>query len=297
MNVVTVTLGSLVDRALDELEAAPEVGRAVVLSTGLTETSDAMQLVDAERVSVTDIVELGSELVLVLTVSDDEVPTMALVRGYNRTTPAVHPAGSVGYLNVQWPRQRIANAVVRSFARLEAFKVLPWESTVMFPSESVDSTRLVVELPAGTRAVSSVRRFGMQEVRNWEFVYLPTTDYSTGAVVVLPLATHPTEEYSVVYRKAYRWSTYPLAPDEEATIGMTEGTEDLPAAYAAAWLISGREISRSDIDRAEEWTAGEPSRGGVSAGLVRAKWQEFYRMVDEARRLEPQLTHRPFVRM
>jgi hypothetical protein len=295
MNVLTVTLGQLVDRALDELEAPPEVGRAVVLSTPLDATINTLQLLDATTVSVTDIIEFDNELVLVLSKTTDANPTLTVVRGYYRTTPRAHATGTAGYLNVAWPRTRIASAVIRSFTRLEAFKVYFVDSQVMFPSTTIDSERLLIELPEGTRGVYSVRR-GLTEMRDWRFLYMPRTDYSTGVVVALPLAVFNYDEFSVTYRRAYRWSSYPDPPDEDSTMQLTEGAQDLPSAYAAAWLISGREVSRMDIDRAEEWQSGEPARGGISAGLVRAKWQEFYRMVDEARRLEPHLERRPFVR-
>jgi hypothetical protein len=49
--------------------------------------------------------------------------------------------------------------------------------------------------------------------------------------------------------------------------------------------VGGREISRQQLDRAEEWARTEPLRGNGGGALVRAKWQDFYRVLDEARRV------------
>jgi hypothetical protein len=93
------------------------------------------------------------------------------------------------------------------------------------------------------------------------------------------------------------WSSHPTEPTESATVTLPEGAEDLPALYASAWAVSSREISRGEIDRAEEWNRSEPQRGGVSLSLSKMLWQNFYRSLDEVRRLSPLPVNRPYVKM
>jgi hypothetical protein len=159
-----------------------------------------------------------------------------------------------------------------------------------------------VSVPENVREVlrisvveSSTGRIG--ELHNWNlFQDLPTALYPTGKIVRLPASVKNSDSLHVVYRVPYRWSSYPAAPTEAATVSVPEGAEDLPALYASAWLVSAREISRGEIDRAEEWNRSEPQRGGVSLSLSRALWQNFYRALDEARRLNLPPLHRPYVK-
>ena len=52
-------------------------------------------------------------------------------------------------------------------------------------------------------------------------------------------------------------------------------------------MVDSREISRTQIDRTEEWSRTEGFERGQTGALVRARWQAFYRALDEARRLNP----------
>ena len=126
---------------------------------------------------------------------------------------------------------------------------------------------------------------------------IPTAKVASGKALRVASYVRDTDDLEVVYQAPYTWSTSPAFPLETATIEMPVGAEDLPAVYAEAWMVSGREVSRQQLDRAQDWENTEPVRGGQSGALVRAKWQEFYRALDEAKRVT-QLSvvpHRPFV--
>lgn len=296
MSTVTVTLGDLVDKALEELQAPTELGKLVVRPAALTSSETTFLLTDYSA-TVSDILEFGSELMLVTAKTNAADPTYTVSRGYYGTTAVAHSTNEVGYVNPQWNRQRVANAVKRAFPRLEALGVPLLESTVFTPAESIESDfRFVLEMPSETREVWFVRD-DLAEVENWEFIEdLPTTQYSTGKVVKLSRSASLDTDYSVTYRIPYRWSSYPTAPDEDDTIDLPEGAEDLPSAYAVAWLVSAREISRQELDRAMEWNTNEPTRGGVSLRFVQSKWQDFYRQLDEVRRVDPPMPRRTFKR-
>lgn len=296
MILTTVSLGALIDQAVLELRAPDEIGKSVVLNGAID--ASTTQIVLQGAANVYDRIEFGSELVQVIAKSEDANPLYTVTRGYYGTTPQEHSSGAVGYVNQTYTRGKIATAILQSFPRLEAFGVFPLKTVVLQPQPdpSPESKgRYVLEVPAEARRVWHVR-VGMEEVPNWELVEnLPTAVYPTGKVVRLPAFGIQPDEFYVTYQTPYRWDSHPAAPTEDSLVEMPEGTQDLPSSYAVAWMASSREVSRHDLDKVAEWTQGEPTRGGVSGALVRARWQEFYRKLDEARRLDPPLPRRPLV--
>tara|TARA_R110002072_G_scaffold194428_2_gene351760 strand:+ start:180 stop:632 length:453 start_codon:yes stop_codon:yes gene_type:complete len=102
-------------------------------------------------------------------------------------------------------------------------------------------------------------------------------------------------QMTVVYRTPFTWSTVPAFPDEAATIIIPEGASELLGLYAACWMLSGREVSRQEIDRSNEHQTQDQVRLQSGTGLVRSKWQEFYRSLDEVRRITAHAVpkHRP----
>lgn len=301
MVYVTVTLSQLVDRALLELQAPSENGfRVVVGSVGLdTAGSTTFTLTDPDRVAPTDLIEFGSELVLVTGKTDDAVPVYTCARGYYGTAAGAAPSGTVGVVNPTYPRHRVAEAVRRSFARLEAFGVTPVRSgTFTRPAGKGH-----VLMPAGTKEVYDVWYLSddgrLHDLDRWQFDHsLPTGKFATGCAIRLPYYVSDTDELEIRYRGPYRWSTFPDPPTMGSTIEIPEGAEDLPALYAAAWMVASREISRNEIDRSEEWQRTEAlgDRGSPGA-FVRAQWQSFYRALDEARRINHVPARRHYVRM
>ena len=62
MNVLTTSLGELVDRTLLQVQAAPEQGSSVTLGNALTTTETSFTLSSEIRsLNVTDLVEVGTE--------------------------------------------------------------------------------------------------------------------------------------------------------------------------------------------------------------------------------------------
>ena len=300
MNTVSVTLGDLVDRSIFELHTPQDLPYTTATAVAIDSDDTSLTLAAADRVNVSDVLEIGAELLLVTAKTLDPTPVLTVSRGYYGSTAVPHTLGETVALNPRHPRVRIAEAVRRSFSRLEALGLPMVQSSVVNRTAGLR----YVQLPADTR---DVVRVGYLEpdtgtwvpVDGWFFYDdVPTGVTSTGKLLRVPRYVADDTDLIVTRRVPYRWSTHPAPPDEAATVSLIEGAEDLPMLYATCWLVARREISRTEIDRAEEWMQGEPSRGGVSAGTVRVMWQEFYRALDEARRLIPSLpTHRPFVRM
>jgi hypothetical protein len=297
MNTVSVTLSALVDKALLELQGPTGAGRQVVMSgTVLTDpASRQLTLAGTDTVAVSDVIQFSDELMLVTDVTDGVI---TVSRGYYGTLATTYQDGQVGFVNPPWPRKRVAEGVKRSFPRLEALGV-PLVRSATF-SRVADMQ--YVEMPAETRDVLHVGYFDSSgrfwDIPQWRYFQdLPTSKVTSGKIVRLPSFVANADELEITYRVPYRWANHPDAPYGDTTIEVPEGAEDLPSTYAAAWCLSAREVSRSELDVAEEWNRGEPQRGGVSLSLVRAKWQEFYRALDEARRLNHIPTHRPYVRM
>lgn len=296
MNTISVTLGALIDKALLELQSPVGGGRQVVMSGTILTGTDSTQftLGAGAVVSPSDVIQFSDELVLVTAV---EAGVVTVSRGYYGTLKQVYQEGQIGYVNPTWPRKRIAEGVKRSFARLESLGVPLIRSATFARVAGMQ----YITMPAETRDVLHVGYLDASgrfwDIPSWRYFQdMPTSKIATGKIVRLPSYVADTDELEITYRVPYRWANHPAEPFGDTTIEVPEGAEDLPAAYAAAWCLSAREISRTELDVAEEWNRGEPQRGGVSLSVVRAKWQEFYRALDEARRLNPIQTHRPYVR-
>ena len=299
MNTVTVTLGSIIDRVLFDMQDPASAPLLSSLYAAITDEDTTLSLADASAVNISDILEIGSELLLVTGKTEDAVPVLTVSRGYYSSTAVAHDAGTPVAVNPLHARVRIAEAIKRSLSRLEALG-LPLISTDTYQREV--GLRFI-ELPEETRDVLRVGYLSTEgrwfDLSGWTFVdTVPTSVATTGKMLRLSRLISDDDELHVTIRTPYRWSTFPDTPDESATITMLEGTEDLPAVYAMAWLMSRRELARIDVQRAQEWNAAEPTRSGVSTAVVRLQWQEFYRALDEAKRLAVTLpVHRPYVPM
>ncbi len=294
MNLVSLQMSTLIDRTLEEVQAPAEVGRTVVLVTALAAADTQSALTGTA--AVTNVIEFGSELLLVTAKTADVIPIYTFRRGYYGTTAAAQTVGAVGYLDPQFPRYRVMQAVRRAFDALEAMGVPLIKSEMLTPAASpfTGDTQLTLDPGEAVREVLDVR-LNQYSVANWEFIdNVPVAEAPSGNLIRLRWGADSADTFSVTYRVPYRWSSTPVT--EASTIEVPEGAEFLPSAYAAAWLCNAREVSRHDLDRVSEWTEGEPTRAGVSARMVQAQWQAFYRRLDEARRLNPIPKRRPYVR-
>ncbi|MDQ3222140.1 MAG: hypothetical protein M3Q75_01500 [Gemmatimonadota bacterium] len=297
MNLLTLSLGTIVDRALQEVRNQYEVGRPCVRNEGIDVTLNTFTMNVSANIS--DILEFGNELMLVTAKSGDLVPIYTVVRGYFGTTAIVHVAGEPGLINPTFTRKSAADGALRSFSAMQAgdLPILTTaQYTVVADPNDMSSGVLVVALPEDTLDVWYVRH-GFEDIPRFRYMeYTPTATYSTGKVLALPYGWDVTWKVDVTRQTAYRWSTHPAAPVEASTIQVPEGGEYLPSTYASAFLLTNREVSRSEIDRSEEFGRTVGIQQGVTRSVVRDAWQTFYRKLDEARRQNPpQPPMRPYV--
>lgn len=298
MNTVSVSLATLINNTVLRLEGSNDRALVTTINDAIDADDTSITVADAAGISISDVLELESESVLVTAKTDDAVPVITIARGYYFSTAATHAAATVCSVNTRYPRVRIATAIQSAFGRMEALG-LP---LVMSDNYSRTTDKKYVLLPAATRDVLAVY-YTATDGRLWPldgWTYFDTMDpaeFATGKILRLPRYLQNEDSIQIVTRIPYRWDSYPDPPDDTAEITLYEGTEDLPCLYACAWLLASREISRMNVDRAEEWNQGEASRGGISASVLRLQWQEFYRSLEEAKRLVPAMpVHRPYRR-
>ena len=255
MQTTTVTLATLIDRAVYEIEAPAERGTPLVLGSNFLENvTDTGFTLTAGALQVSDIAEFGSELVLISAKSSDLVPIYTCSRGYYGTVAAVHAENDVGLANPQWARRRVADMVARGLPRLEALGVPLIGSVTLNRTAGLRQ----LELPAEVRQVLQVLYNNetsgrILELDGWfQYDTVPTGISSTGKVLMVPYYVEDSDDLHIVYSEPYVWGTAAF-PSETATVTLPVGSEDLPARYAAAMMVSGREVARQDLDRAEEW--------------------------------------------
>lgn len=294
--LVTVTRAQLIDEALDWLYQAQERPRPVRIGTDdladADDTSLTLHAADHGLVFETSILELRQELMLVTVKSTDENPVFTVSRGY-ASTPNVEGAvlNDELLLSPTYGRYKVATNVARFFDG-PANTWLPRKVTASYTR--VTDMQLV-ELPADTMRVLSVRYSNTETGR---LIYLddgyifhddlPAAISSTGKALKTPTLVSNTDELIIVTQEPYAW-TEPdpdtTVHDEDDTIDLPAGSQDLPALYAAAYTATGRELQRAELDSIEEWNQDEVIRTGANVRLINQLWSTFYRRLDEARRI------------
>jgi len=289
MQTASRTLESLIDDALLELRDLSEREASVQTSDGLanaTDTSFTAANGDEQYVNATDVIEYGQELMLVTDVTGTGV---TVSRGYLGTTANSSVAANELFtVNPRWPRHKIAAGVQKGVNRLDA-----WVPLVQHTTLTVGATSRLLALPQYTSDVLDVRRETNDTLDRWQPIGgwwfegdLDATDVANGVGLMVSREAIQNDRLRVTYRLPYRWSTEPPTAESD-TIDLPFSGQDLPAMYAVAWMLSGREVSRESLDRAEEWSMEVAARQGYSLRLVRDKWQDFYRTVDEVKRTLP----------
>ena len=298
---VTRTYGSLIDEVLETLYRHEERPTFTTAAESVAADSTTLQVADASNLSVTDILEIGSELALI---TDIDAPELTLSRGYAGTTAAAVTLGDVLLKNPTHTRKKVGTRVQRSFGPISTF-VHPVVAEEYTPST------LLLELPANTHRVENVRYHDetsgrIIDIGGWEFHYnLPTTVVSSRCALQLPSSVSTSDSLIVSRQIPYEWSDVSELPTvatttdpaEEDTVLLPASGEDLPVVWAAASLALGYELTRQDLDTISEWDAEAARAQGVNLRLVQQLWGDYYRRIDEVQRTYPQRYHRPFQKM
>jgi hypothetical protein len=227
--------------------------------------------------------------------------TLTVQRGY-AGTPRGGPydTGYVLLKNPLWTRQKVRNQILRGL-RGTISATVPRIKTA---TVEVPSTRSYVEVPLDALRVLEVGYLTnagrWRTVNGWQEVSdLPSVGIegvASGRLLTLPSAARTAgTDLFVKYQAPYEfWTT---DPTEEETVDLFYSSEDLPPLYAAAFLVAGREISRLELNKVEEWNREEMAKAGVNVRTVAQLWQQFYRRVDEVRKLQVVPRHRPYRKM
>lgn len=281
----TVTLGDLVNETLAELYAVTEYPRSVTVGSAALETVQATTLTlgdGADSVGVSDVLEApAGELLLVVGKSSDAVPVFTVSRGYMGTARETVATGGTLLLNPTHPRTRIVRALQRAFdGPLTAHLPLITSEVFNQPDDMVH-----VPLPERCLRVFEVRYMDpgagrIIDIDGWVFEdHVPVTVVPSGKALRVPTVVAPDDDLWVTYHSVYEWSG--------DTVRLPVGARDLPVLFAVAYLVSGREVSRTELDRVEEWNQEQAVRQGISIRITRELWGNFYRRLDEAKRVNP----------
>lgn len=305
MQTTSVMLKDLLDDAVRWLHpAGTELPQQVVVGAdALANAGDVTFTLSSGSLEVTDLAETPTgEVMLVTAKSADADPVYTVARAYVGTpNVGAVPTGTALLRNPQFFRWDLRRHIVRWF-RVHSGQV----PLVRTRQVTLTSGAGYIEVPSDVIDVVSV---GQLKASTWwarshafEFVRdLPSgfPGVSTGQALFLPSALQKQgTTFYVTETIEYTWSTGGTEPlDETDTVPMHRGTEHVPSVYAAAMAVSGRELSRLQVDRSEEWNLEESVRQGVNLRMVRDLWATYYRLLDDARRRLRIPRYRPYTPM
>ena len=284
--MTTLVLSDLIDETLDQLYWELEKPRPTMLGGALAADDTTLTLSISDIVSVTDLLEVDGELMLVTARTDDANPTFTVLRGYSNTTKTTHAQGDVALVNPYWTRSAVTRALQRFFTGVAPVHLTLIRSEMMNTVELAGVGQQLIPLDDDVIRVLEVRYQSptsgrVVDLPNWCYeANLPTAVSSTGRGLRVGSTVSPSDDLMVTMAVRYQWQ----GTGESATIDVPDGTEDVPALYAAASLLSGREVSRLELDKLTEPSGEQAARTGSNVGLIRLKWQEVYRRLDEAKR-------------
>lgn len=296
----TLTVSGLIEDTLEKLYRTGERPRVITMgTTNLADSSTVSFIVnsgDEDLLSVTDVVEFGDELVLITAKSSASTPVFTASRGYANTVAGSHAIGTVGVKNPQWGRKQVRRALERYFDRAGNL----WLPNIVSDVLNTTTDKYFVEMPTDTMRVLEVSYMHPTSGRivyidNWSFhPRIPTAKITSGKAIRTPAVIDESDDLLVTYQTAYSFTG---TGTEDDTIAVPVGSQDLPCQYGAAYLLAGRELSRTEVDHVEEWNQEQAARSGTNIRLMREMWGQFYRSIDEARRLIDVPRHRPFRKM
>ena len=294
--MVKVTLGDLIEETLDSLYRAAERPAQVVLGSNALEDEDDTEFTLSLGVlAPTQLVEFGSEMMLVTHRSDDATPVYKVSRGYLATDRGVHSTGDVGLIDPPYGRAQVERWIRRAISGLMNTE-LPYVETGVYRTVPNGG---YIELPPDTIEVLQVRHFGVldnrfADVGGWRFEDdIPTSVVPSGKVLRVPSSVTDADELIVTVRRPYTF----VGSGEAATVELPLAGQDIPVLWAAAYGQSRREVSRAELDKIEEWNQEQAIRTGVNLRMIRDMWGEVYRRVDEAKRVHRLPRYRPFRKM
>lgn len=309
---IEVPFSTLIEEALSYLYRTEE--RPLPVQVGSVDmplpSDDEFSVVEAAspEVNRTDLLEYGQELLFVTKrVETGPDPILTVIRAYGGS-PNEGAILNQEYLfkGPRWKRFHVARAIIRGLSG-SIFRYLPMtiETTIMVTGTEGGSW---VALPDDTLDVIRVGwdpdyLSGPQWFDDWKY----ERDFSASPTLqALRLPTVMASPLVVRRKIPYTWrdpanSMFvghpPWGQDgERYLVRLWAGTEDLIALYAAAYVVTGREVSRVEVESMEQWSADNAQRYQINLRLVQMLWTQFYERMNESRPLHRFETNRPFRR-
>jgi hypothetical protein len=305
MYETTVSLQQILDDTARWLNAGGfDLPQMLSVGTNALVNANDTTLTLVGNAEVGDYLEFpGGEVAAVVAKSTDADPVYTLSRGLVGTpNVGAVPTNTSVARNPQFWRWEMRRHVLDWFNKAPA--LLPLSRVMEITTAPPDP---VVELPSETIDVGAVETWDGQRYRRvggWRILHnVPSSVSSTTVALRLPasLVTWPStpgRSILVTYHVRYQWTPGGKVPtSESSTVSMNIGSEACPSLFAAAMLASGREYSRLQLDRAEEWFNEESVRSGANLRITTLLWQHYYRALDDARKVLRLDRHRPWTPM
>lgn len=281
----TVSRDDLIQEAYASLYRTSEKpARLVVGSNALATTSETTFTLSTGVLNVTDWVESpAGEVMLVTAKSSDADPIYTVARQYEGPDSEACPTGTVLLKRPTFKRWEVRNWIERAINSILNTELPYVESNLYSPH----ATYQYIELPDDTIDVLRVRHFGVldgrvADVGAWAFEDdIPTSIVTSGRLLRVGAGVTADDELIVTVRRPYSFSD----ATDDGTVDLPLAAVDVPVLWASAYALARREVSRSELDKIEEWNQEQAIRAGVNLRAVRDAWGEVYRRVDEAKRL------------
>lgn len=295
----TVAFSALIEETFDLLYQQAERPKEVAVGTNaLTDGNDtALTLAfgDEDSVHVGDRLETAAgETLLVTAKTEDQTPVFTVRRGVYNTSSLAAAVAAGAYLIVEpsWPREQVKRTI-RRFIGGVLPTVVPLRET---SSGSLVADKQWIKLDADVSEIFEVywiNDLGRPiTIDQWRFdPDVATAVADTGKILEMPPGLDEDTTFYIVNGKEY---TVPDGESDNVTLML--GSQDLVSLYAAAFLTTGREVSRLAVDRIEEWNQELANRQGLNVRLIRELWAQYYRRVDEVKRIQYRPKRRPFIR-
>lgn len=310
MLTISKTLSDLTEETLSSLYRLVERPTTILLGANALTVSPAdttftlATVTDENVVNIGDTVEFERELLFVRDKSGSPGSvTFTAVRAAFGSTIAAHSTAVAGLVNPPFPRWRVQQTILRAFTKLDI-----WVPQVVTTSMNKLAGYNILNLPADTMEVYRIGYFGyagsFNELGGWRFFADSTgaaidivqagvtaTITPTAQFVRLPGGVGDTDDLAVTYQLPWAFSS--ATPAEGDTVNLPRGGDNIPASYAAAYLAARREIGRAELDNSDEFP--KLATAQFAGSMIRDLWQQYYRELDEARRLYRPPRTRPFI--
>lgn len=302
-----LSLDAIIDETLVDLYGATEFPQQVVCQNGIDNNDTTLTLVgesfDGTPAAVLgDVLEFGTELILVVDASSATDTTLVVQRGHRLTTPAAIATSDVGYLNPRFPRSTLKkNLISQVLPKLDA--LCPNRETAEYV---IEPGRGYVELEANTISVDRVRyQFTEEPMRivelpGWEF----HRDMPNGTGKYLAVSGDVTDDDTLIVTRNFSWkfldssTDLPVEnPDGADYLLVEDFMRDIPSLYLKAYTFLGRQVGRAEVDRLADWDEAEAQKRGVDVRTLQMLWTELYARVDEVKGLRPRSIQRHFRKM